>query len=57
MAKRGKGGGYRPAPWSDDFDPKKRGGKAPWHRKRPFRFKGEKSPWSDPLAPLRGGGR
>jgi hypothetical protein len=54
MAKSGRGKKrYQPASWAADYDPKKKGGVAPWHRKRTR----EKAPWSDPLAPLRGGGR
>ena len=54
MGKSSKGkGGYRPAPWSNDYAPNKKGGKSPWYRKKPS----AKAPWSDPLAPLRGGGR
>jgi hypothetical protein len=35
MSKRGKGSKrYQPAPWSDDFNSLKRGGVAPWYRKK-----------------------
>jgi hypothetical protein len=43
MSKRSKGSKrYQPAPWSDDFNSLKKGGVAPWHRKKmPSRgFKG-----------------
>jgi hypothetical protein len=55
MGKSSKGkGGYKPAPWSNDFNPNKKGGKAPWHRRKAK----ARSPWSDPLSGLmRGGGR
>lgn len=47
MSKRGKGSKrYQPAPWSADFDSLKRGGAAPWHRKKPVKsgFKGKGNP-------------
>lgn len=51
MAKRGKGSKrYQAAPWSDDFSSLKKGGVAPWSRKKPKRYDGTK-------APPRGGGR
>lgn len=50
MSKRGKGSKrYQPAPWSADFSALKKGGVAPWHRKKPKRHDGTKAP--------RGGGR
>jgi hypothetical protein len=57
MAKRGKGSKrYQPAPWSNDFDALKRGGVAPFHRKkRPGGKPGRGSFGGKPLR--RGGGR
>lgn len=52
MTKKSRGKRYQPASWSDDYDPLKKGGAAPWHRKKAA--KSPKAPWSNPL---RGGGR
>jgi hypothetical protein len=56
MSKRSKGSKrYQPAPWSDDFDALKRGGVAPFHRKKK---PGGKPGWgSYGGRPSRGGGR
>jgi hypothetical protein len=54
MGKKSRGKSrYQPAPWSDDYDAKKKGGTAPWHRKSDR----HKAPWSNPLAGLTRGGR
>lgn len=58
MGKKGKR--YHAAPWSEDYDPKKRGGVAPWYRKRAKRHDGaaRDQPWSSSFnRAMRGGGR
>ena len=61
MAKKSRGfKRYQPAAWSDDFDAKKKGGVAPWHRPKAKRYNNGagKAPWSDPIPRgMRGGGR